>query len=192
MSRCLGPRIADLADGRLAAAEAEKAFAHVAVCATCHDALVAQRAVISRLDRADRVEPPTDLVARLVGISSTDPGPVPAIPVQGGAGPRPGGATGRRPAGSAPGPVRPPSRGRRGRIVLASAAGAAALAVAVVVGGSSALTSAVVSRPSVAPVVDTLTAEHVASADQMPFAGPRIETVSYVDPSASVSPTPVP
>jgi hypothetical protein len=195
VSRCLGPRIADLADGRLAPAEAEKAFAHVAVCATCRDALAAQRAVISRLDTVGPVEPSTDLFARLVGISSTDPSPVPAtpaIPVQGGAGPRPGGAAGRRPAGSASGSVRPPSRGRRGRIVLASAAGAAALAVAVVVGGSSALTSAVVSRPSVAPVVDTLTAEHVVSADQMPFAGPRIELVAYADPSASVSPTPVP
>jgi len=192
VSRCLGPRIADLADGRMAPAEAEKAFAHVAVCATCRDALAAQRAVISRLDTVGQIEPSSDLFARLAGISSTDPSPVPAIPDQGGAGPRPGGAAGRRPAGSAPGSVRPPSRGRSGRIVLASAAGAAALAVAVVVGGSSALTSAVVSRPSVAPVVDTLTAEHVVSADQMPFAGPRIEMVSYTDPSASVSPTPVP
>ena len=190
MSRCLGPRIADLADGRMAPVEAEKAYAHVAVCATCRDALAAQLAVISRLDTVGPLEPSTDLFARLAGISAADP--LPAIPPQGGAGARPGGAAGRRPAGSGPGSLRPPSRGRRGRIVLASAAGAAALAVAVVVGGSSALTSAVVSRPSVAPVVDTLTAEHVVSADQMPFAGPRIETVAFTDPSVTVSPTSAP
>jgi len=192
VSRCLGPRIADLADGRMAPAEAEKAFAHIAVCATCRDALAAQRAVISRLDTVGLVEPSTDLFSRLTGIAATDPSPVPAIPAQGGAGLRPGGAAGRRPAGLAPGATHPPTPGRRGRIVLASAAGAAALAVTVVVGGSSALTSAVVSRPSVAPIVDILTDEHVASADQMPLAGPRIETVAYSDPSAAVSPTPVP
>jgi hypothetical protein len=188
VSRCLGRRIADLADGRLEPAEAERAFAHVAVCGTCRQALAAQRAVISRLDAAPVAEPSADLLARLSGIAGPDPLPGPAIPAQGGAGVRPRGAAGRRPAGA--GSTRPTSRRRRGRVVTAGAAGAAALAVAVVVavGGSSALTGAVVTRPAIAPVVDTLTDEHAVSADQMPLSGPRIVTVGYADPSAPADP----
>lgn len=193
MSRCLGPRIADLADGRLEPAEAERAFAHVAVCTACRDALTAQRAVRSRLDTVGRVDPPSDLLGRLRGIAEPGAGPVPPIPSQGGAGFRPGGAAGRRPAGTSSTNTRPP-RQRRRRIVAAGAAGAAALALAVVVGGSSALTSTVVTRPSIAPVVDTFTVEHAVSADLMPFSGPRIVTVGYVGPAApdSAQPSPTP
>ncbi len=194
MSRCLGPRIADLADGRLAPAEAERAFAHVAVCTTCHEALTAQRAVRSRLDTVGPVDPPSDLMGRLRGIADPRDAAVPPIPSQGGAGLRPGGAAGRRPAGAGDAPTRPPVQGRRRRIVAAGAAGAAALALAVVVGGSSALTGAVVTRPSIAPVVDTFAVEHAVSADQMPFSGPRIVTVGYVGPVAPdpAQPTPTP
>jgi hypothetical protein len=189
VSRCLGTRIADLADGRLSPAETERAFAHVAVCGTCHDALVAQRAVISRLDTVGPIDPSSDLLSRLSGIAA--PGTA-AVPAQGGAGVRPGGAAGRRPAGSPAGSTRPPARRTRGRLVLAGAASAAALAVAVVVGGSSALTSAVVPRQAIAPVIDTLTDEHAVSADQMPFSGPRIVTVGYTDPVAATDAPPTP
>ena len=195
MSRCLGPRIADLADGRLEPAEAERALAHVAVCTACRDALVAQRAVISRLDTVDQVDPPSDLMGRLRGIAAPSADPLPAIPEQGGAGMRPGGAAGRGPRGTAAGSTRPPTRRHLGRIALAGGAGAAAMAVAIVVGGSSALTSTVVTRsPSIAPVVDTLTVEHAVSADQMPFSGPRIVTVGYAGPAApdTAQPSPTP
>lgn len=185
MSRCLGRRIADLADGRLGPAETERAFAHVAVCATCRAALAAQRAVIDRLDTAPPAEPSADLLARLSGIAGTDEVPAPSVPAQSGAGTRPGGAAGRRPTGSPPGSTRPQPRRRRRRIAIAGAAGAAAIAVAVAVGGSSSVTSAVVPRPGIAPVVDTLTDEHAVSADQMPFSGPRIVTVSYADPTTA-------
>lgn len=188
MSRCLGPRIADLADGRLDAAESERAFAHVAVCGTCRAALAAQRAVISRLDTAPPAEPSADLLARLSGIAGPDRPAGSHIPPQGSAGARPGRTAGRRPSGSAPGPTRPETRRRRGRIVIAGAAGAAAIAVAVAVGGSSALAGAVVTRPAIAPVVDVLTDEHAVSADQMPLSGPRIVTVSYTDPTAAADP----
>ena len=193
MSRCLGPRIADLADGRLEPAEAERAFAHVAACTTCRDALTAQRAVRSRLDTVGQVVPPSDLLGRLRGIAEPGAEPVPPIPSQGGAGLRPGGAAGRRPAGTASGSTRPP-RQRRRRIVAAGAAGAAALALAVVVGGSSALMSTAVTRPSIAPVVDTFTVEHAVSADLLPFSGPRIVTVGYGGPAApdSSQPSPTP
>jgi hypothetical protein len=195
VSRCLGPRIADLADGRLEPAEAERALAHVAVCTACRDALVAQRAVISRLDTVDPVDPPSELLGRLRGIAAPSSDPLPAIPEQGGAGMRPGGAAGRGPRGTGPASTRPPARRHRGRIALAGAAGAAAMAVAIVVGGSSALTSTVVTRsPSIAPVVDTLAVEHAVSADQMPFSGPRIITVGYAGPAApdTAQPSPTP
>jgi anti-sigma factor RsiW len=192
VSRCLGPRIADLADGRLEPAEAERGFAHVAVCPTCRAALTAQRAVRSRLDTVGQVDPPSDLLGRLRGIAEPGVEPVPPIPTQGGAGFRPGGAAGRRPGGASSGSTRPPTQGRRVQIVAAGAAGAAALALAVVVGGSSALTSTVVTRPSIAPVVDTFTAEHAVSAGLMPLSGPRIVTVGYVGPAAPDQARPAP
>jgi len=194
VSRCLGPRIADLADGRLEPAEAERAFAHVAVCTTCRDALTAQRAVRSRLDTVGQVDPPSDLMGRLRGIADPSTAPVAPVPSQGGAGLRPGGAAGRRPTAASAGSTRPPAHGRRRRLVAAGAAGAAALALAVVVGGSSALTSTIVPRPSIAPVVDTFTAEHAVSADLMPLSGPRIVTVGYVGPAAPdpAQPSPTP
>jgi hypothetical protein len=75
--------------------------------------------------------------------------------------------------------------------VLASAAGAAALAVAAVVGAGSGATGGTVVRPaSIAPVVDLLTYEHAASSEQLPLSGPRIVTVSLLDPSPSAASSP--
>jgi hypothetical protein len=190
VSRCLGARIADLADGRLPAAEAERAYAHVAVCPDCRAALEAQRAARRRLGSAEQpsVAPPSDLFDRLLGIAEG----APAIPVQGGAGVRPGGAAGAHPASAR---VRS-RRVRRGRVVIAGAAGVVAVAAAVAVGVPNAVSGIVTSRPpSVAPVVDTFTDEHAVTADQVPFTGPRIVTVGYTIPDATTpggSPTPEP
>jgi hypothetical protein len=184
--------VADLADGRLDPADAERAFAHVAVCATCRAELDAQRAATSRLTSSWSVEPSSDLFQRLLAVPSADPTPTaPVVPPQGGAGQRPAGAAGVRPAPGARS-TRPSVRTRRGRVALASAAGAAALAVVAVVGGSTALSGAVVPRPAIAPVVDTFTDEHAATADQLPFSGPRIVTVGFSDRAAEASATPAP
>jgi len=193
MSRCLGARVADLADGRLDPADAERAFAHVAVCASCRAELDAQRAATSRLTSSASVEPPSDLFQRLLSVPSADVAPTgpPVVPPQGGAGQRPAGAAGVRPAPGARS-TRPSARSRRGRVALATAAGAAALAVVAVVGGSTALSGAVVPRPAIAPVVDTLTDEHAATADQLPFSGPRIVTVGFSDRAAEASASPTP
>jgi hypothetical protein len=191
MSRCLGARVADLADGRLEPADAERAFAHVAACAECRGELDAQRAATSRLTSSSSIEPPSDLFQRLLSVPTTEPAQSatsPAVPPQGTAGQRPAGPAGVRPSPGARS-TRPSSRSRRGRVVLASAAGAAALAVVAVVGGGSALSGVVVPRPAIAPVVDTLTDEHAASADQMPFSGPRIVTVGFTDRAATASPS---
>ncbi|MBI1376697.1 MAG: hypothetical protein GC157_04335 [Frankiales bacterium] len=188
MSRCLGARVADLADGRLSPAEAERAFAHVAVCGRCRAALDAQRAASARLGDTPGIAPSDDLLQRLRSVPAAAPrDPAAVVPAQGGAGPRPAGAAGVRPGGSRPAVAR---RRRRGRVVLASAAGAAALAVVAVVGTTSTLSTTVVPHPSIAPVVDTLFDEHAAVTEQLPLSGPRIVTVDLTRPQASPSPTP--
>jgi hypothetical protein len=192
VSRCLGARVADLADGRLEPAEAERAFAHVAACASCRAALAAQRATSSRLASGEGVDAPDDLLQRLRGIPA-QPYAGPTAPTQGGAGMRPSGAAGARPSGRGEQSARRAARRRRSRVAVAAAAGAAALAVAAVVGGgTSALTGAVAPRPAIAPVVDTFAVEHVMSADQMPFSGPRIVTAGYTGSAVTASPTPEP
>jgi hypothetical protein len=197
--RCLGDKVADLADGRLAPAAAERALAHVAVCRTCRDALAAQREASARLSTSPQPEAPPDLLARLRRI---DPAPAwsspdsVAIPVQPAAGRRPAGAAGVRPGstGSSLGPSAARRRHRR-RITFVSAAGVAAVAVAALVGGTgSAVSGPAAPHPvlSIAPVVDRLTDAHAAATDQMPFSGPRIVTVAFTgDPTAQpTSPAP--
>ena len=102
--RCLGDRVADLADGRMPPAEAERAFAHVASCSACRAALDAQRAASSALDAAPAPAPSSDFLARLSAIPAATPAADPltapaAIPAQPGAGQ--GGAAGVRPSGPA-------------------------------------------------------------------------------------------
>ena len=199
--RCLGDRIADLADGRLDPAAMERAYAHVAVCPACRAALEAQREVRARLAQpgVDPLEAPSDLLARLRGLGVAPLTPTgygdaadaadAAIPVQAGVGRVPAGAAGVRPGvivtGTHPSRVR---RRHRRRIAVASAAGAAAMAVvAVVGGGSSAVSGPVRSGPSIAPVVDRLTAAHATSTDQMPFSGPRMVTAALTGPAGSTA-----
>lgn len=176
--RCLGDRVADLADGRLDAARTERAYAHLASCTRCRVALEAERQARADIATAAPVEPSADLLSRLRSIAVPE---LTAFPQQPAAGVRPGGGAGVRPGGPAcpagPGATGPGSRRgrRRGRVALASAAGAAALAVAAVMGGgSAALSGPVPSAPSIAPVVDRLTDAHASTADRMPFAGPRV------------------
>ena len=193
MSRCLGPRVADLTDGRLKPADAERAFAHVASCLSCRAALQAQRLTASRLASDADLAAPDDLLQRLRGIPTQPYIASATVPQQGGAGFRPAGTAGAHPSGRRSRSTHPPRLSRRQRVALASAAGAVALAaVAIVGGGSAALTSTVIPRPAIAPVVDTFAIEHAVSADQMPFSGPRITPVGFTGLAAMVSPSPQP
>jgi hypothetical protein len=206
-SPCLGDRVADLADGRMAPAEAEKAFAHVAVCDRCRVSLDTQRAASAAL-REDVPGLPEGLLGRLRAIpfAESEPDPdaasepvsdavpvttgaslTPAIPAQAAGGTRPAGAAGVRPAVPAPAGRPTASRRRRTRAAVGSAVGAVAVAVAFTVTGAPAAVSgpAPAATPSIAPVVDALTAEHSASTRRMPFAGPQVVTAAFAGvPSA--------
>jgi hypothetical protein len=177
--RCLGTRISDLADGRLAPAQVERAFAHVARCPACRAELDAQREASGRLAGLASAAPPdpsADLLARLRAVA----GPEPVVPSQAAPGVRPAGRAGLRPAARTTS-LGPAARRHRRRVAIASVAGAAALAVvAVVAGGPAAVSGPSPSGPAIAPVVDALTDEHAVTADQMPLSGPRVVLAGFV------------
>lgn len=185
---CLGDRVADLADGRLPAAEAETAFAHVAVCDRCRVALDTARAASAALAEPAPA-PSEDFLARLLGIPAAEAAAarpfVPPVVVPAQAGTRPSGAAGVRPAAT-PSSSRPATRRRRVRVAVGSAAGAAALAVAAVVGGApAALGGPQAPASQFAPVVDALADEHSASTQRMPFSGPLVITAAFDSGSGS-------
>jgi anti-sigma factor RsiW len=199
--RCLGARVADLADGRLSPAETERAYAHVATCPACAVALEAQRAASSSLGGTAIPAPSSDFLTRLGAIPAqesplVEPTPVARptslIPSQAAAGarrtapirPRAGASTAPVPTG--------PGRPRTRRVVVGAAA-SAALVVAAYVGVSGATTAAVTTpQPAIGRVVDTFAVEHAISVDRMPLTGPQIQQVDYAGPSGSASPSPAP
>ncbi|QAY70334.1 zf-HC2 domain-containing protein [Xylanimonas protaetiae] len=92
MSAHLGVWLSPLADGQLPPAQAERALAHVAVCARCASGLAAERAARQALAAATEVSVAADLTERLMALSSTVPPaagdplrerPAPAWPVAG-------------------------------------------------------------------------------------------------------------
>lgn len=186
--RCLGDRVADLADGRLDATATERAYAHLASCGRCRVELDAQRQVSADLGATAPLEPSADLLSRLRGIAVPAPSVIPEQPPTG---THPRGGAGVRPS-AVTGPSRPSAgRRRRARVALASAAGAAAFALAAVLGsGSVASPGPALTSPSIAPVVDRLTDAHASTADRMPFSGPRVlyagfRSATPVGPSSS-------
>jgi len=189
-SGCLGDRVADLADGRMSPADAETAYAHVALCDCCRLALDAERGASAAL-AAPAAAPPDDLMARLLGIPAAEaeaarPFVPPVVPLQ--AGTRPSGSAGVRPA-AYPSSTRPARSRRRVRVAMGSAAGAAALAVAAVVGGApAALGGPQAPASQFAPVVDALADEHSASTQRMPFSGPLVITAAFDSRSSSQRP----
>jgi hypothetical protein len=79
----------------------------------------------------------------------------------------------------------------RRRIVVAGAAGIAALALAAAVGATTAGAGVVTPpRPRIAPVVELFAVEHSVSVDRMPLSGPRYDTTVLA--TASAAPTPAP
>lgn len=191
--RCLGDRVADLADGRMTPAEAERAYAHVAACPACRAALDAQRSASSAVRDLGAPGPSDDLLARLARVAGPAPDEtalVGLIPAQQAA---PSGAAGLCPSG--PAGARPTTSPRRRvrRIAVASAAGAVGLALVAAVGASTAGTGVVTPpAPSIAPVIDTFAVEHTVSVDRMPLSGPQYQVAGFAPRSASASPAPAP
>lgn len=76
------------------------------------------------------------------------------------------------------------------RVAMGSAAGAAALAVAAVVGGAPAAIGGASPSPApqFAPVIDALADEHSASTQRMPFSGPLVITAAFDSRSSSTRP----
>ena len=189
--RCLGARVADLADGRLSPAETERAYAHVAVCSACRVALEAQRTASTVLGSTAGTEPGADFLARLTAIPEQAAPRTPSvIPAQPAAGVRRAGTAHARPHGAYPLPSAPGHR--RARQVAAGAAASAALVAAAYVGVSSTAGVVTTPTPAIGRVVDTFAVEHAVSVDQMPLTGPQIQPADYTGTSASASSSPSP
>ena len=81
--RCLRYEIPDLADGRLGPMATEQAHAHVAWCAKCRAAVIAQREASARLRSMQDATPQPDFLRRLSAIPAEAAAMVhPALPVQ--------------------------------------------------------------------------------------------------------------
>lgn len=171
---CLGARLADLLDGRLAPDAHEQVLVHVARCEPCREELVALRTVRSLLATTQGPPADSDLTDRLTAFVTT--GPIPVV---------------RDDAGSGA-----PARGR-GRGVVAVAGGLTVAAIAVV-WGVSAVPAPAGPAPAgpastpVVPAVDRYTAEHLASTDGFPLTTPgsTVNQVAYgaPDPATALVP----
>jgi anti-sigma factor RsiW len=178
---CLGPRLADLADGRLSPAEADRALVHVAGCDRCRSALTAQRAARDMLTQTGPLELPKDLFSRLVQLPASDP-------LVTGDGPTSGGV--------ALATRRPSALRRHPKRVLVVAGGGAALAVAVAWAGTVSTTSGAgpsAGLPLVVPAMAQFDAEHAASTEHFPLSGPAawvqdISNGSATEQAVSASP----
>lgn len=170
----LGERVTPLVDGQLPADVAERAYAHVASCPVCREAVEIERLVKSRLAALAGPAPDAALTARLLGMA--DPGgPVPprARPVPGSAvRPAPSAAWSRPPGRSDPSrPATASRRGRRGTRVRVLAAAAGALCLV----GAAALAVGAVGlgeQPAVVPPVDQFVIEHDATTLNLPYGDP--------------------
>jgi anti-sigma factor RsiW len=176
--RCLSNDIADLVDGRLGPMATEQAHAHLASCARCRAAVIAQREASARLRSMRDAAPEPEFMRRLSAIASTS-GTATALPVQNSASVvmlsdyRDAGA--RR-----SGVVNVPSLKKTGMTVI-SVAGLVSVATLVGVSGSQVAVSVPSVRQSVAPMITTFSnVERPASVGlgQQPFSGPsQVSTV---------------
>ncbi|MFI7588500.1 anti-sigma factor family protein [Spongisporangium articulatum] len=172
----LGERATELVDGRLSAAEAERATIHLASCRECRDAVELERLTKQSLSRlADPAREPVPSAAFMLQLVAMG-GPGEAVKEQ--ALPAPAADTFVFDAGMAPpmAPVPvaaydlPVQRQRvrpRPRLVAAMVAAACVVGAGAAVGGVASGSSA--ARPNVVPPVDTFVAEHGATAATLPF-----------------------
>lgn len=172
----LGVRVSALVDGQLRSAERDRALAHVAHCATCREAVDAERNIKALLAGSSRPTPSDGLLANLHGLAEPG-GPVsprprsmplgPVVPTL----PPPG----RGPFGSRR-DSRRPSRGRRVQRVRYAAAGAVSVA-GLVLGTAFAAGGSAGSVPVVPPAAE-LSVEHAATTSGFPLGDPAFTAVT--------------
>jgi hypothetical protein len=174
----LGNRVSSLVDGQLKQAERDRALSHVAHCATCREAVDAERTVKALLSGASLPPPSERLLASLHGLA--DPGdPVgprprsmplgPVVPTL----PPPG----RGPFGSRR-DSRRPARGRRAQRVRYAAAGAVSVAGLVLGTAFAAGGSAGAGSATIVPPAAELSVEHAATSSGLPLGDPAFTAVT--------------
>ena len=166
-----------LVDGQLAGSARDRALSHIAHCATCREAVDAERGVKARLAGSARPAPSDALLANLHGLAEPG-GPVrprpramplgPVVPTL----PPPG----RGPFGSRR-DSRRPAKGRRVQRVRYAAAGAVSVA-GLVLGTAFAAGSAGAGAVPVVPPAAELSVEHAATTSVLPLGDPAFTAVT--------------
>jgi len=139
MTACLGRRVAELADGRLTGDERARALAHVAVCASCRDAVETQRSMRQRLAGSGAPDPSDDLVSRLRRV----PDVTAAVSLSGVV-------------------SLAEARARRRRSRVALAGGSAIVGAIALIGGVASLGQTAASVPVIVPNLSSFAAEHAS------------------------------
>ena len=170
--RCLSHDIADLVDGRLGPMATEQAHAHLAACAKCRTAVIAQREAAARLRSMRDAAPAPDFMRRLSAIPMAV---APAtMPVQ----------------NSAAVVVLSDYRGKRAGadrsmsvkktgITVISVAGLVGMAALVGVSDSQVAVSVPVTRATIAPVITTLSDVYPQSVSFAQPSPPAYLALSY-------------
>jgi anti-sigma factor RsiW len=168
--RCLSHDIADLVDGRMGPMATEQAHAHLAACAKCRAAVIAQREASARLRSMMDATPAPDFMRRLSAIPMAS---APAsMPVQNSAAVVV--LSGYRRTGS----HRPTSVKRAGFTAL-SVAGLVGVAALVGVSSSQVAVSVPATSGVVAPVITTLSDVHPQTVSFTPPTPPAYLALSY-------------
>jgi len=183
----LGERVTALVDGQLGHDDRDRALAHIARCELCRADVELERQTKAALRRLPDVEPPAELIRKLLALAESG-GPLPPQrrPFPGAATPAVGWrAPDRRPGAGRPvdvaGPRRPQGAPRlstpRRRVRLAAAgvlsAGFLTLALATLGGPAQ-------SGPApatIVPPMEQFTVEHARSTGSLPFVEPAAVVV---------------
>jgi anti-sigma factor RsiW len=184
-------KLSAVVDGQLDHDSRDKVLSHLVGCDTCRAEVDAQRRLKARMAALEAPDPSTDLMQRLMGVSSfvTEPReeirpvltPAPALFPQRSAFPA------ARTGVSRPGAPRP-TRSRRRTGVLSAAGSAAAVAsllgTAFVVGDPARSEQ----PPSLQPPMTSFSSDHASTSGGTPFADPVSTVNSYNGFSSTLQP----
>jgi hypothetical protein len=178
----LGERVTALVDGQLGHDDRDRALAHIAGCELCRTDVELERQTKAALRRLPDVEPPPELVRKLLALAEPG-GPLPPQrrPFPGAATPAVGWrARDRRPGAGRPfdvtGPRRPQGAPRlslpRGRVRLAAAGVLSAGAMTLVLATLGGPAQSGPGPATIVPPMEQFTVEHARSTGSLPFVEP--------------------